>query len=289
MWHVPISKKELFSAIEKQLCKLFTPIEIDFPYYFYQPSWVTANHDNYMRFSLDQKYLYIRRNTDLSKPMIQEFEKLKAEYSKNRNKLILNSPSFILNGDPLLLNIAILKTDESGCVIEIECYPFLYFNILDFKAKVNRIGKQHALIMCERHLKNLAIGLNAKEIDRTESDIAKFTTFLGIDRNWMTTTYALQLQEVSITIVAKKKGISLKKEDVERILDCKITAGFGFDHQYKAFAKEVKRLYGIDIPSLAIFLRKMRQAVLHEGYNPCLLYTSPSPRDATLSRMPSSA
>ena len=25
------------------------------------------------------------------------------------------------------------------------------------------------------------------------------------------------------------------------------------------------------------------------GYNPCLLYTSPSPRDATLSRMPSSA
>ena len=24
-------------------------------------------------------------------------------------------------------------------------------------------------------------------------------------------------------------------------------------------------------------------------YNPCLLYTSPSPRDATLSRMPSSA
>ena len=26
-----------------------------------------------------------------------------------------------------------------------------------------------------------------------------------------------------------------------------------------------------------------------DGFNPCLLYTSPSPRDATLSRMPSSA
>ena len=26
-----------------------------------------------------------------------------------------------------------------------------------------------------------------------------------------------------------------------------------------------------------------------ERYSPCLLYTSPSPRDATLSRMPSSA
>ena len=28
---------------------------------------------------------------------------------------------------------------------------------------------------------------------------------------------------------------------------------------------------------------------LEEGPEPCLLYTSPSPRDATLSRMPSSA
>ena len=34
------------------------------------------------------------------------------------------------------------------------------------------------------------------------------------------------------------------------------------------------------------FLRKVNGDALH---NPCLLYTSPSPRDATLSRMPSSA
>ena len=31
------------------------------------------------------------------------------------------------------------------------------------------------------------------------------------------------------------------------------------------------------------------EARKHTGYIPCLLYTSPSPRDATLSRMPSSA
>ena len=30
-------------------------------------------------------------------------------------------------------------------------------------------------------------------------------------------------------------------------------------------------------------------ALIDEAYYPCLLYTSPSPRDATLSRMPSSA
>ena len=29
--------------------------------------------------------------------------------------------------------------------------------------------------------------------------------------------------------------------------------------------------------------------ITYQGYNICLLYTSPSPRDATLSRMPSSA
>ena len=35
--------------------------------------------------------------------------------------------------------------------------------------------------------------------------------------------------------------------------------------------------------------RKHNISLLHLGINPCLLYTSPSPRDATLSRMPSSA
>ena len=32
-----------------------------------------------------------------------------------------------------------------------------------------------------------------------------------------------------------------------------------------------------------------KMVVMAENVNPCLLYTSPSPRDATLSRMPSSA
>ena len=36
-----------------------------------------------------------------------------------------------------------------------------------------------------------------------------------------------------------------------------------------------------------IFLPTMKDAI--EKTKPCLLYTSPSPRDATLSRMPSSA
>ena len=34
---------------------------------------------------------------------------------------------------------------------------------------------------------------------------------------------------------------------------------------------------------------KPNELIIRTGYCPCLLYTSPSPRDATLSRMPSSA
>ena len=48
-----------------------------------------------------------------------------------------------------------------------------------------------------------------------------------------------------------------------------------------------------DIPEKQIkFLQDRIQLYFNEGmdlYNDCLLYTSPSPRDATLSRMPSSA
>ena len=53
--------------------------------------------------------------------------------------------------------------------------------------------------------------------------------------------------------------------------------------------KQLKRL-GIAMTLLyssALFF--MFSALLKSAYNACLLYTSPSPRDATLSRMPSSA
>ena len=39
----------------------------------------------------------------------------------------------------------------------------------------------------------------------------------------------------------------------------------------------------------AMLFRFSSDLSLSELYDPCLLYTSPSPRDATLSRMPSSA
>jgi Zn-finger nucleic acid-binding protein len=267
-WHVPIAKKELFDAIVNELDKLFPPITYE-SWWFYQPAWNYSHSENYMDFSIKLEYLYILKNINASKPLYEQYQKLKAEFNKNVDKLIDSAPSIVSNGDPSTLHIDILKTDESGCEIEVTCHPFLYWNITNFKAKIDNMEKQHAMLTCERYLKTLAVGLNAKDIDKTESNLAKFSSFLGINENWMTSTYALQLQEVSITMVAQKKGIALDRENVERILNKEIKEkDFSFSHKYEALAKEVKRLYDIEIPFMAMWLRKMRQAVLHEGHNP---------------------
>ena len=60
---------------------------------------------------------------------------------------------------------------------------------------------------------------------------------------------------------------------------------------YKLLHKE-KPVY--QIPEIGMFMMTkyddIRQALKdYETFSSCLLYTSPSPRDATLSRMPSSA
>lgn len=91
--------------------------------------------------------------------------------------------------------------------------------------------------------------------------------FLGLDVNWFRATCALQLQEVAMTIVAKRKKIELDKRNVEKILKRKVEMP-SFSYQYKAFSKVLKTRFGVDMPILVPDLRKMRVKVLHEGYNP---------------------
>ena len=83
------------------------------------------------------------------------------------------------------------------------------------------------------------------------------------------------------TVVVMARNGEKAAEVGERLggsgLTCDIT---NFDHMNSATAEAVGRHGRIDV------------AVNYAGYaqsTPCLLYTSPSPRDATLSRMPSSA
>jgi len=92
-------------------------------------------------------------------------------------------------------------------------------------------------------------------------------SFLGFDTNWSSATCALQLQEVAVTLVAKKKGITLDKANVEKILKKKIE-DLSFNDQYEAFSIQVKGAFNIEMPILTGHLRKMRAKVLHEGYNP---------------------
>lgn len=99
------------------------------------------------------------------------------------------------------------------------------------------------------------------------SDLVKAAEFLGLDTNWSLATTALQLQEVAIVIIAKKKGIKLDKPNVERILNRQVGT-LSFNEKYEAFSKTLKTLYNIEMPILTAHLRKMRTNVLHKGYNP---------------------
>ena len=92
-------------------------------------------------------------------------------------------------------------------------------------------------------------------------------SFLGLNANWSLATCALQLQEVAVTLVAKRKKIKLDKANVERLLNRKIEEP-SFNHRYEAFSRQVKDSFNVEMPILTTHLRKMRTKVLHEGYNP---------------------
>jgi hypothetical protein len=101
-------------------------------------------------------------------------------------------------------------------------------------------------------------------------DLEKSVQPLGLDRNWFVATYALQLQEVIITIIAEKLGIILDKANVERILKSgnSIEGDVPFKLRYRAFSKEVKKLHNLDMPIMYEDMRTTRWKVLHLGQNP---------------------
>ena len=106
-----------------------------------------------------------------------------------------------------------------------------------------------------------------KEEIKSLIGLMRSASFLGLNTNWSLATCALQLQEVVVTLVAKRKKIKLDKANVERLLNKKIE-DLSFNDRYEAFSKQVKASFNIEMPILATHLRKMRTKVLHEGYNP---------------------
>lgn len=104
--------------------------------------------------------------------------------------------------------------------------------------------------------------------EKKTSNLMESASFLGLDTNWSLATCALQLQEVAVTLVAKRKGIFLDKEHVEEVLDKKIKDIFFFNDKYEVFGRQVKSAFGVEMPKLTKYLRRMRVDVLHGGYNP---------------------
>jgi len=99
-------------------------------------------------------------------------------------------------------------------------------------------------------------------------ELLQYISFLSLDENWMLATIALQTQEVAVTIMSKRLYIILDRQNVERILDTKVSGDLTFSTKYNAFSKEVKRLHNIEMPIMTEHLRKMRTEVLHKGYSP---------------------
>jgi hypothetical protein len=112
-----------------------------------------------------------------------------------------------------------------------------------------------------------------------DEDLVRSSEYLGLNQNWFSATCALQLQEVSIKLVADKIGLDLRQPNVEKLLGKQFEPNdFGFNQRYEAFGNEVKKLFDIDMPFLATQFRKIRVKVLHEGYNP-----QPEERDSLVS------
>ena len=99
-------------------------------------------------------------------------------------------------------------------------------------------------------------------------DLVESASFLGLDKDWSLAASALQLQEVAVTSVAKRKGIRLDKANVEGVLNRKTEGELSFNDQYEAFSIQVKDAFDTEMPIPTAHLVKMRAKVLREGYNP---------------------
>ena len=115
--------------------------------------------------------------------------------------------------------------------------------------------------------KEVVVPLRNIEFYEPKHSLIDSASFLGLDTNWSLSTCALQLQEVAVTLVAKRKGIKLNKKSVEKILSKKIQ-NLTFNDRYEAFVRCVKDSFNVELPILTTHLRRMRTMVLHEGYNP---------------------
>ena len=83
-----------------------------------------------------------------------------------------------------------------------------------------------------------------------------------------------------------------KNQKLNQLDGVKVTSHVQRDDDGDGWVVNILMLEGYDVPfkyRRKKLYKSLEGAPVNLTYYPCLLYTSPSPRDATLSRMPSSA
>jgi len=139
---------------------------------------------------------------------------------------------------------------------------------LDYIRKCYTQGKLEGLFACTD---DFITTPPKEEPEKTPSeltiDLMESASFLGLDKDWSLATSALQLHEVAVTLVAKRKGVTLDKADVEEKLNRKIDS-LTFKDQYEAFCMQVRERFGIEMPILTEHVTEVKAKILHEGYNP---------------------
>jgi len=169
-------------------------------------------------------------------------------------QLYMRGEKFLFKGQPFdpfeIEEIRIYETDKRN---------------MDYVSSVFRIG-----IDVTRHFIS-SPPAKPTEI-QIEPSLLENLRVIGLGKDWASATVALQLQEVAITIFAKKFGIDLDKENVERILSRKVELQkiefLSFSDRYEAFSKEVITKFKEEMPMLVTDLRKTRVEILHRGKNP---------------------
>ena len=148
----------------------------------------------------------------------------------------------------------------------------------------------------ERHIgKEISVNINIKALKKAEAaqnilpniknTIAIVSGKGGVGKSTIASNTAVGLA---------KKGFKVGIVDAD-IYGPSVPLMFDVLH-YKPLSRKINNKqyivpaenYGVKILSIGFFA-ELDQAVVWRGPMACLLYTSPSPRDATLSRMPSSA
>lgn len=152
---VPIKKEKLAQLIHHEL--LGNP-KLGGKLHVITKPWTMEMHGDLISFHKSYRYSYILLRLS-GLPTLKEVEKISKEFGKNRAGKYLETVECIRGNSPDDIFVNIMRSEERGCEIEVECLPVLYRKIS--LGKIERVEEhqiQDAYINCERFLRTIFVG-----------------------------------------------------------------------------------------------------------------------------------